>query len=153
MGNIFNKDFQEFIFFLNKRDVRYILVGGYAVILHGYQRTTGDLDIWIERTAKNYIKLTQAFHDFGLSLFDMTKSQFLHNAKIDVFSFGMSPVAIDIMVKVKGLKFSEAYKESEFKNVEGIHVRYLNLKHLIKAKKSSARLKDLNDIEHITKKN
>ena len=44
MGNFFNQDFQEFIVALNEKDVEYILVGGYAVILHGYHRTTGDLD-------------------------------------------------------------------------------------------------------------
>ena len=54
MGNIFNQDFQDFIRALNEAKVRYVLVGGYAVILHGYNRTTGDLDIWLERTEENY---------------------------------------------------------------------------------------------------
>ena len=50
MGNIFNKDFRDFIAALNKNEVRYILVGGYSVILHGYSRTTGDMDFWVDRT-------------------------------------------------------------------------------------------------------
>ncbi len=54
MGNIFNDDFRDFIDCFNKSNVKYILVGGYSVILHGYSRTTGDMDIWVERTKKNY---------------------------------------------------------------------------------------------------
>jgi hypothetical protein len=54
MGNIFNQDFRYFISALNQEEVRYILVGGYSVILHGYSRTTGDMDLWVERSSENY---------------------------------------------------------------------------------------------------
>jgi len=54
MGNIFNQDFQDFINSLNKFNVDYLLVGGYAVILRGYNRTTGDMDIWVNKTQENY---------------------------------------------------------------------------------------------------
>ena len=57
MGNIFNSDFRDFIAALNNNQVRYILVGGYSVILHGYSRTTGDMDLWVERTKENYLKI------------------------------------------------------------------------------------------------
>ncbi len=60
MGNIFNDDFRDFIHQLNNNEVRYILVGGYSVILHGYTRTTGDMDIWIDRTLENYNKIKRA---------------------------------------------------------------------------------------------
>lgn len=71
MGNIFNRDFQDFIQALNQASVRYVLVGGYAVILHGYNRTTGDLDIWVDRTESNFQKLSIAFASFGMPLFDI----------------------------------------------------------------------------------
>ena len=71
MGNIFNKDFQDFIKALNECNVEYILVGGYAVILHGYSRTTGDMDIWVNRNENNYDKLGLAFAKFGMPTFDM----------------------------------------------------------------------------------
>ena len=61
MGNIFNSDFRDLIASLDTIDVRYILVGGYSVILHGYSRTTGDMDLWVERTAENYFKIKNAF--------------------------------------------------------------------------------------------
>ena len=54
MGNIFNDDFRDFIAALNNNGVEYLLVGGYAVIIHGYRRTTGDLDLWINPTPDNY---------------------------------------------------------------------------------------------------
>ena len=53
MGNIFNNDFQDFISALNNNNVEYLLVGGYSVILHGHSRTTGDMDIWVNRTSEN----------------------------------------------------------------------------------------------------
>ena len=53
MANIFNEDFRDFLLMLNKHEVKYILVGGFAVILHGYSRTTGDMDIWVERVTQH----------------------------------------------------------------------------------------------------
>jgi hypothetical protein len=61
MGNIFKEDFREFIDALNINGVRYILVGGYSVILHGHSRTTGDMDIWVDRTLENYKKIISFF--------------------------------------------------------------------------------------------
>jgi len=72
MGDIFNEDFQDFLKALLKANVDFILVGGYAVILHGYSRTTGDMDVWVDRTQTNYKKLTLAFQYFGMPVFDMT---------------------------------------------------------------------------------
>ena len=71
MGNIFKEDFRDFIQQLNNHDVRYILVGGYSVILHGYTRTTGDMDIWVDRTKENYKKLGHAFFEFGIHSWDV----------------------------------------------------------------------------------
>ena len=90
MGNIFNDDFRDFIRQLNNHEVRYILVGGYSVILHGYSRTTGDMDIWVDRTPENYKKIKGAFFDFGMPVFDMTEENFLNNPEMEVFSFGLS---------------------------------------------------------------
>jgi len=65
MAKVFNKDFLEFLQSLNNNKVTCLLVGGYAVILHGYPRTTGDLDIWVKRTKENYACLQRAFNEFG----------------------------------------------------------------------------------------
>lgn len=105
MGNLFNLDFQDFLRALRLHDVRYVLVGGYSVIMHGYSRTTGDLDLWVEKSAENYERLVRAFHSFGMSVFDMTAHNFLHNPAMDVFP----PVAIDIITQLKGVEFADAF--------------------------------------------
>lgn len=149
MGNIFNEDFWDFISALNDKHVRYILVGGYSVILHGYPRTTGDMDIWVDRTAENYSRLLQAFRQFKMHVFDMTEENFLHHPNWDVFTFGTPPVAIDLMVSVKGLNFDICYDNSTVFKEDDLEIRTINKEDLIQAKKSSGRPKDLNDLENI----
>lgn len=151
MGNIFQDDFRDFITTLNDQQVSYILVGGFAVILHGHARVTGDLDIWVERTEENYNKLLKAFHQFHMPVFDMTKDNFLHHENWDVFKFGRKPVAIDIMTKVKGLDFKECFAHSTIFEDQDLKVRTLQRNHLLEAKKKAGRLKDLDDIEQLTK--
>jgi hypothetical protein len=149
MSNIFNEDFRDFLTALNKNDVRYILVGGFSVILHGYSRTTGDMDIWVERTTANYEKLKKAFYEFGMPVFDMTEKNFLFHPNWDVFTFGNPPVAIDIMVKVKGLDFIECYDKSVIFEDGNLKIRTIHKNDLIKAKETSGRWKDLNDLENL----
>lgn len=105
MSNIFNDDFRDFINELNIAEVKYILVGGFAVILNGYLRITGDMDNWVDRTSKNYEKIKLAFKNFGMPVFDMTEENFLNHPIWDVFTFEVPPIAIDIMVNLKGLIF------------------------------------------------
>ena len=151
MGNVFNQDFQDFIKALNEAEVKYILVGGYAVILHGYNRSTGDMDIWVERSAENYQRLTQAFQVFGMPVFDMTLSNFLENDQIDVFRFGRPPSSIDIINVLKGLRFEEAFKESMIVTIDSLPVRILSLIALKQSKLAAGRSKDLDDIDHLDK--
>ncbi|HVI43858.1 MAG TPA: hypothetical protein VM802_03285 [Chitinophaga sp.] len=150
MGTIFNDDFRDFIQAMNNQDVAYILVGGYAVILHGYRRVTGDMDIWVKRTAENYLKLTRAFAEFGLPIFDMTEQNFLDVDTTDVFSFGRPPVSIDIITELKGVNFEEAFPQAQIFNEDGLMIRFLHLNNLIEAKKAAGRHKDLDDIEKLT---
>ena len=150
MGNIFNDDFRDFIQALNSQNVEYILVGGYAVILHGYRRVTGDMDIWVNRTKGNYAKLTLAFAAFGLPVFDMTEEKFLDADKADVFSFGRPPVSIDIITKLKGVEFNDAFSQVQTFDEDGLRIRFIHLNNLIEAKKASGRHKDLDDIEKLT---
>lgn len=150
MSHIFNPDFQEFIAALNQCEVNYILVGGYAVILHGYSRTTGDMDIWVQPGSENYQRLVQAFQIFGMPVFDMTAGKFLNPDFDDVFTFGRPPVCIDIITHIKGLDFEAAFAAAQwFKLEENLGVRALSLNALIQAKQASGRNKDLDDIAHL----
>lgn len=149
MADLFSQDFREFLQALNEEDVDYMLVGGFAVILHGYQRVTGDMDVWVNRTAENYQRLQRAFFKFGLSVFNMTMDSFLKDNQKDVFRFGRRPNAIDIMVQVKGLDFSVCYPQAIFFEDDGLLVKVLHLNHLRKAKQEAGRFKDLDDLEHL----
>lgn len=149
MNNIFNKDFLDIIKIFNKHDVEYILVGGYAVILHGYVRTTGDLDLWLQRTSDNYKKFIKASAEFGLPTSQLTEEKFLFSDDIDVFSFGRPPNALDIMVEVKGMDFKTCYELSEMYETDDTEVRLITYKHLLSAKKASGRPKDLVDIIYL----
>ena len=151
MSNIFNPDFRDFIEALNNAKVNYILVGGFSVILHGYSRTTGDLDIWVDRSAINYEKIKKAFINFKMQVFDMTESNFLNHAIWEVFTFGVPPSAIDMMVKLKGLNFIDCLPNAIDFEDDGLIIKCIHFDDLIKAKKVTHRSKDLDDIENLTK--
>lgn len=151
MGNIFNEHFRDFLKALNDNKVEYVLVGGMAVILHGYVRGTGDMDVWVNKTKENYRKLVKAFTQFGMPVFDMTEDAFLGN-EFDVWGIGVQPVRIEIMTAVKGLIFGETYKHSQFYDEDGLQIRFIHLNHLIEAKKAAGRFRDLDDIDQLTKK-
>lgn len=141
MANIFHPDFQDFIRALNHQDVDYILLGGYAVILHGYNRTTGDMDIWVRKTSENYKKIEKAFVEFGMPVFDMTEANFLNNPEMNVFTFGSSPVCIDLMTDAKGLEFENTFQKAELREIEGLSVRVIHINDLLHAKSSAGRKK------------
>lgn len=146
--NIFNDDFKDFIIFLNKYEVEYIVVGGYAVIIRGYSRSTGDIDIWVNKTEENFIKLQKAIRLFGLPEIAIKKEEFFSD-DFDVFAFGKPPYAIEIMTAVKGLDFMNTYNNSTIEQINETPVRIIHLQNLLEAKKAAGRSKDLNDIENL----
>jgi hypothetical protein len=152
MADIFQEDFRDFLKSLSDHKVKYILVGGMAVILHGHARVTGDMDIWVECKLENYERLVKAFHQFCMPIFDMTSERFLNNKEQDVFSFGRNPVGIDIMTAVKGLDFDDTYQLSTIYEDDGLPIRMIHINHLIQAKRAAGRLKDLDDINQLQKK-
>lgn len=121
MPNLFNNDFLDFLELLKIHDVNYLLVGGYAVILHGYGRSTGDLDLWIDQTSENYNKLRKVYLDFGAPIF--SEEEF-NSEKIDVWSIGVEPRKIEILTKVTGLQFNESLKNCNWLELEKIKVTY-----------------------------
>lgn len=149
MPNLFNIDFLDFLELLDKYKVDYLLVGGYAVILHGYGRSTGDLDLWVNQTSENYTKLQKAYYDFGAPIFSMEDFE---SEKFDVWSIGVEPRKIEILTKVSGLKFDKSIVHCKWIDLERFKVPYIDFDDLIKNKKTTGRLKDLLDVEQLTKK-
>jgi predicted nucleotidyltransferase len=150
MANLFNQDFQDFLQALNNNKVEYILVGGYAVILHGYIRSTADMDVWINKTKENYKKLQLALTEFGAPLFP--EEEFLGN-KFDVWGFGREPNKIEIMSEVKGVDFTEAYERYKAFLQNDVEIKYIDLNDLLKAKEAAGRFKDKDDIEQLNRRN
>ena len=150
MNNLFNDDFRDFILAFNKTNVDYILVGGFSVVIHGYNRATGDMDIWVRRSTDNYAKIVTAFSIFGMPVFDMSLEKFLEDDGINVFTFGRKPVAIDLMTGCKGLDFEETFQVAQWIEFDGLQIKVIGLDQLIEAKKASGRHKDLDDIEKLT---
>ena len=146
--NIFNADFKDFILYLNQNEVEYIIVGGYAVIIRGYSRSTGDIDIWVNKTVENFIKLQKVIKAFGLPTMAIKEEDFFSD-NFDVFAFGKPPYAIEIMTAVKGLDFKNTYENATIEQINDTPVRIINLQNLIEAKKAAGRSKDLNDIENL----
>lgn len=151
MGNIFNPDFHEFLLALNKNEVNYVLVGGYSVIYHGFPRTTGDLDLFVEVSKSNYQKLVQAFEQFQMPIFDMTEDSFLHQTAINVYTFGRPPVCIEILKEISGFTFQEINNNALNTVFEQIPMKVIHLNDLKRNKQMSGRAKDLNDLENLSK--
>lgn len=147
-NNIFNVDFLEFLEFLTKHQVEYLLVGGYAVVLHGYIRSTGDMDLWIDRTNENYKKLKKVYLDFSAPIFPEEE---FSNPKFNVWGIGVEPSKIEILTQVDGLLFNESYKRREYFKVDKLQIPYIDFEDLIKNKLASGRHKDLADIEQLKK--
>src|SRR5215471_1260181 len=121
MADLFNRDFQDFLEALNKANVEYMLVGGYAVILHGYIRSTADMDVWVNKTKENYQRLKKAFQIFGAPIF--SEEEFLGN-QFDVWGIGKEPNRIEILSQLKGLDFSEAFPACETIVQNGVEIKY-----------------------------
>jgi hypothetical protein len=103
--------------------------------------------IWI--FGLNDLKIEQAFKVFGMPVFDMTKENFLHHPSWDVFTFGTPPVAIDLMVNMKGLDFQKIFERSTVFTDEGLSIRLIHINDLIIAKRKAGGPKDLDDLENL----
>jgi hypothetical protein len=76
------QDFEDFVKLLNKHQVDYMVVGGYALAFHGKPRHTGDLDIWINSSEANAEKLVTAIKEFGLSSLELSKNDFMQEGYV-----------------------------------------------------------------------
>ena len=144
-----NDNFVEFTDLLNRHEVKYVLVGGWAVIFEGYSRTTGDMDVFVERTEENAEKIIDVLKDFWGSTIGFEKEDFLKEN--NVIMMGRPPFRIDILTSISGLDFEEVYKTSKIYDDDGIKIRCIHINELISNKKATGRLKDFADAEMLEK--
>ena len=141
------KDFKEFIELLNRNNVRYIIIGGYAVVYHGYVRSTNDIDIWIDIRKDNINNLIRALEEFGFSSLNIKESDFLPN---QIIQLGYPPNRIDLITTPAGIEFETCYESKEQVTIDDTEVNIIDLANLIKTKKASNRPRDLADIDELT---
>lgn len=142
---------QEMLFALADNQVDFILIGGYAVIYHGYVRTTGDMDVWVRPTNENKEKLLEAFRKLGFDPEGIKQLEKLDFTSVVVFHIGVEPERIDFLSKVEGLNFDEAFRQKEILNIKAHQIPILRLDDLIVNKLLTNRLKDKADVENLTK--
>ena len=144
---MFNQDFKEFIESLNANHVRYLIVGGYAVALHGHPRYTKDLDIWVESNRDNAKALILALEQFGMGSLGLVEEDFLISDQ--VVQLGYPPNRIDILSSIPGVEFSECYVRRIEISLDGVKVSFIDLEGLKQNKKASGRIQDLADLENL----
>lgn len=142
-----NRDFKEFIQSLNDNDVRYLVVGGYAVALHGYPRYTKDIDIWVDMTAENASKILKALDQFGFGSLGVKEAEF--TIPDQILQLGYPPGRIDILTTLPGVEFSECYTARIVVDIDGVSVNFIDLENLKKNKKATGRHQDLADLENL----
>ncbi|MEO1403807.1 MAG: DUF6036 family nucleotidyltransferase [Cyanobacteria bacterium J06635_1] len=142
-----SQDFKEFIELLNKHEVRYLVIGGYAVALHGHPRYTKDLDIWIEIEATNAQRLMNALTDFGFGSVGLSPDDF--TAPDQVIQLGYPPNRIDLVTTPDGVGFETCYRSKIKVSISGIQVDFIDLENLKLNKRASGRLQDLADLESL----
>jgi len=142
-----NQDFKEFIQLLNHNQVKYLIIGGYAVAVHGHPRYTKDIDIWIEMSAQNAQKLIQTLTDFGFGSLDLKAEDF--QTPDQIIQLGYPPSRIDLITTPDGIDFNTCYHSKIEVIIDKIPVYFIDLENLRKNKKASGRLQDLADLENL----
>ena len=140
-----DRNFADFLRLLNSRGVEFLVIGGYAVGYHGFVRATGDLDIFVRRSATNASALVQVYRDFGFSTPELSEALFLESGKI--VRIGYPPVRIEVMNSISGVEFDEVYPKRIEEVIDGVMMPFIDLDSLLKNKAASGRMKDLADIE------
>ena len=142
-----SQDFKEFIKSLNDNQVRYLVVGGYAVAIHGHPRYTKDLDVWLELSSASAAQMIKALTQFGFASLGLLKEDFLEATQ--VVQLGYPPNRIDLILSLRGVDFESCYQSRLQVPVDDVTVNFIDLENLKRNKKAVGRLQDLADLENL----
>ncbi len=142
-----NSDFRDLLHCLNDAKVKYLVIGGYAVSYYTEPRYTKDLDIWIEPSKLNSKKVMQALKSFNAPIDSLSADDFSRPGVL--FIFGVAPNRIDLLTKVKGATFANAWKNKFDVNLNDLKIHFISKNDLRKLKKSAGRPQDLIDLENL----
>jgi hypothetical protein len=144
-------DQRDLLFAFNAEDVEYMVVGGHAVNAYGVPRLTKDLDVFIRSSGPNSERVFRALGRFGAPLDGLSPDDFCGHPD-DVFQIGVEPNRVDVLQSISGVDFEAAWeRRALFEVEEGLKVPFLSLEDLLANKQTTGRLRDLADVEHLTK--
>ena len=141
------EDLREFVELLNALEVRYIVVGAFAVAYHGYPRFTADIDLFIERSRENAERVIKVIEKFGFGELGLSVDDFLKEDQ--VIQLGVAPNRIDLLTFISGVDFQDAWTTREQGEIEGLRVPFISKEMLKRNKRTSGRSQDLADLEHL----
>ena len=142
-----NQDFKEFLELLNKHEVKYLVVGGYSVAIHGHPRYTKDIDIWILTDRHNSEALLLALDEFGFGSLDLSVTDF--ETQGQVVQLGNAPARIDILTSLTGVDFDACWQNRLEVEEEGLVYPVISLGDLRTNKRALGRHQDLADLEEL----
>ena len=137
-------DFREFLASLNDHKVEYLVVGGWALGVHGYVRATGHMDVWVGQKSLNLDRLLQALSHFGVPG-PISKDFF--EILGNTFRMGRPPMKIEVITEASGIDFYESFSNRVNIEAEGIQIPFIGYNDLVTNKRSTGRLKDMADLE------
>jgi hypothetical protein len=149
--DVLDEELLDFWEKLNKNHVRYIMIGGFAAMFHGFNRNTDDIDIWMEDTLDNRKNLRKAFVELGYGDYASLESMEFVPGWTSFYAAG---IELDIITKMKGLEnlsFDECLKLASIADIDGLKIPFLHINHLIENKKATNRPKDRIDIQELEK--
>jgi predicted nucleotidyltransferase len=147
-----NPDYNELLRRLNEFEVRYLIVGGYAIMKYTEPRFTKDLDVWIESSPDNSVRVCDALKKFGAPLDSDKITPETFTRRELTYQIGIAPVRIDILTGITGVNFSEAWRARVAGSLFGVPVHFISLRELIANKQATGRSSDLEQLEHIRRK-
>ncbi len=142
-----DKDFNEFVELFVANDVRFLVVGGYALAAHGYPRATDDFDAWVWANSENAVKIVDCLTKFGFGSLNLSTDDFTTLDR--VVQLGYPPYRIDIITSISGVEFDSAWANRLVVDVDGLHVPFIGRDDLLKNKRATGRPKDLLDVERL----
>src|SRR5882724_3042386 len=144
-------DFVDFVKLCNQYKLKYLVIGGYAVSVHGYPRSTKDLDVCIELSQANAEKMVRVINDFGFGSLKLTTEDFLKTNFVT--QLGHEPIRIDILNDLDGVNFEEAWLNKKMVNYEGVIIPFIGYNELLKVKAKAGRPQDIADISKLKRRN
>ena len=142
-----NQDFVDLLRAFIAHDVRFLIVGAYALGVHGRPRATGDLDVWVDATPANAPLVLAALADFGAPTASVTEHDFACPGI--VFQMGLPPRRIDIITQLTGLSFADAWPHRVSASFGSVEAHYIGRRDFIANKKATGRSKDIADAESL----